>query len=651
MATENLLNGRNAPLEGHRKRRSPSTSRGRTKNLDRVADHANLNGERTVNTHAGESIGGIRQYMDLDNLDMLRSLLCLWILLFHSLCFIASHMTDAEGHRISMGVAYGGYVAVDGFLVLTGFLVSMPYVSRNSRLSMTGKSLPERAKFIVDQYFKRFTRIVPPLAVALLLHCCVVFPSGTQEIERQRQLSGQVVLRRLLDVQTPLMSGKLGNGCENSWGALLFVNNLQAFGGTLMHLWSLAVQYQFYLQLPILHAVYDLSRGKRFLYVTLAITSFGLICRAASLLYFHSFPVNSLVQSLMNFNVYSFTFNRLHSIWIGGLAAWTIDRYPGALRQLQKKSLTSAVVHLLLIVLSSLYVYWSCFISGIGVPRSVSYNALLHVGSVGSALVWCYVICWTSSKRQFIPWVSEGISSNMGLIVKHGIWKKLAKLSYLIFLIHPTVFIRLYSDPSLLMPPSKQDIPTPVIILRKGVSTVSTVTRAMQEGSRNSTVGSFGTDAEPHVAQLKQGFPASATAFLDDDEHEWLQDQSIANNMRSTWKMIERLEQPAHYEGPTIPGTSGMSSGQFLMYSWIALLVVIFASEILETFVVDPLTNLLLQSKGIKSGMWYVVAAHSVICIAASVVWHVGWLWTVLNLPGDLESDSPVGQFLEPAAW
>eukprot|EP01138_Halocafeteria_seosinensis_P009090 gb/GECG01009290.1/.p1 GENE.gb/GECG01009290.1/~~gb/GECG01009290.1/.p1 ORF type:complete len:114 (+),score=9.33 gb/GECG01009290.1/:1-342(+) len=49
-----------------------------------------------------EKQGGISQYMDLDNLDMLRSVLCLWILLFHSLCFIASQMTDAEAHRISI---------------------------------------------------------------------------------------------------------------------------------------------------------------------------------------------------------------------------------------------------------------------------------------------------------------------------------------------------------------------------------------------------------------------------------------------------------------------------------------------------------------------------------------------------------------------
>eukprot|EP01138_Halocafeteria_seosinensis_P009091 gb/GECG01009291.1/.p1 GENE.gb/GECG01009291.1/~~gb/GECG01009291.1/.p1 ORF type:complete len:644 (+),score=31.84 gb/GECG01009291.1/:1-1932(+) len=593
-----------------------------------------------------EKQGGISQYMDLDNLDMLRSVLCLWILLFHSLCFIASQMTDAEAHRISIGLAYGGYIAVDGFLVLTGFLVSLPYVKLNSKISMTGKSVYEKFQFVAEHHYKRFVRIVPPLAAAVLLHCYLVFPGGTQELVRQRQLSGHITMRQLVKADP---SSVLGSNCENAWGAFFFVNHLQLYGGTLMHLWSLAVQYHFYLLLPIVHVLFDLSYGKRFLYVTLMSTIVGLTFRAITLLYFHSLPVNSIMQSLLNFHVYSFTLNRIHSIWIGGLAAWIIERYPGAVQWLRENSPGTKLVQLVLLAFGSTYVIWNCFANEIGVPKSLSYSLFLHVGSAGSALVWCYSIYLIGSRGRSGAWVPEIFSTFGDHLYKQKLWKKLAQLSYIIFLIHPTFFMRLYSDPSLLMPPSKQDVPTPVVILRDGVSTSTSVFNSLQGGNHSDDTA---LDIERSLSELKTGFSKSATAFLDDDEWEAFQDRTFANTTRSTWKMISRLEPATNYQGPVIPGTAGISRMQFLLYTGMAFIVIVIISETLRRYVVDPITKVLLSSKTLKSVMTYAVVLHSLACIGLSIMWHGGWIWMVAQyLTPELEAAHSVGQHMAYVRW
>lgn len=661
--------GQTRQRETLRRRHGKQEEAGSTQYTSETAPHKDTDYSGPIEK---ESKGGIATYIDLDNLDMLRSLLCLWILLFHSLCFMAAQMTDGEGYDIIMvceiiiqtsffriilyrlslcyflsylqGWIYGGFIAVDGFLVLTGFLVAMPYVKLNPKSTVVGTSFREKFNFVLQQHQKRFVRIVPSLVVVLTLHCYISYLRGGLEGVRQRQLSNQITLNRLAEKDP---TQPLGSNCESSWGPLLFVNNLQPFGGTLIHLWSLAVQYQFYILLPVIHVCYNLSRGKNFVKVALGFTVAAVLFRSLSFFHYHSFRTNSLMRVLFNFHTYAFTLNRVYSIWIGGLAAWVIDRYPCVTEWLRRPSASSLILQSGLLVFGGFYYYTNSVETDIGVSRRFSYTLLVQAGSLGSSIVWCYAIYLVGAKDNILRQMSTVGFQAFDTLRKQRLWKKIAQLSYIIFLIHPTVFTQLYNDHRLLMPHSRQSVPVPVVILKDGVSTVSTISNNLVNGTTSQLPNYADTY---NLAKFKDGLSPDMTAFLDDDGFEQ-RDEYFHNMAISRWKMIERLEYPVSYSGPTIPGTRSITKVEFVLYTWIAMLIAVLLSDVLRFVLIDPLTNFFRRPGNQKWVQW-LVGLHSSICIILSVCFHVFWVYTAARyVRPEIEETHPVGQINQEFYW
>lgn len=120
----------------------------------------------------------------------------------------------------------GGFVGVDVFFVISGFL-------------MTGIALRGLARgdfSIVDFYLRRLLRIVPALAllvvVLLTLGTVILLPEAFQRLATDSAYASTF----LINLRFAQGTGYFGDNPNTSW---------------LLHCWSLAVEFQFYLLFPI----------------------------------------------------------------------------------------------------------------------------------------------------------------------------------------------------------------------------------------------------------------------------------------------------------------------------------------------------------------------------------------------------------------
>lgn len=205
-------------------------------------------------------------------LDCIRGLAVLLIMLFH--CF-------------DFAVFKFGWMGVDLFFVLSGFLIT--------GILLDSKSSPNYYRnFIVRRILRIF-----PLYYFILLFCLILIP---------------------------LISPQLfGPGYEyyikhQSWFWLYMQNWLYSKTGfpdnqTLVHLWSLAVEEQFYIFWPL---VIRLFNTKKLLAVCLIIVAFSLIFRfyiGAELGFVHPFK-------------YMATFSRMDALTTGAIIAILIRKRP-----------------------------------------------------------------------------------------------------------------------------------------------------------------------------------------------------------------------------------------------------------------------------------------------------------------------------------
>jgi peptidoglycan/LPS O-acetylase OafA/YrhL len=148
-------------------------------------------------------------------LDGVRALAVLAVLAFH------------EG----MGAARGGFLGVDIFFVLSGFLITDLLVSRQKRYGRLG---------LAGFWGRRARRLLPALAVVLVTVAAAV------AVMEPAQLAA---LRPVLMAAVTYSS--------NWYQALHHVSYFATFGPPppLQHLWSLAIEEQFYLFWPLILAV------------------------------------------------------------------------------------------------------------------------------------------------------------------------------------------------------------------------------------------------------------------------------------------------------------------------------------------------------------------------------------------------------------
>lgn len=134
----------------------------------------------------------------------------------------------------------GGYFGVDVFFVISGFVISLnylaePYLSRG---------------FLMGFYKRRFFRLFPALAfmICVVLAASVFFisPFGLTDLTGQTALGATFAISNFVILRTS--NGYFAHSSEMN---------------PLLHTWSLSVEEQFYLVVPLVLALVFLAVSKR----------------------------------------------------------------------------------------------------------------------------------------------------------------------------------------------------------------------------------------------------------------------------------------------------------------------------------------------------------------------------------------------------
>jgi peptidoglycan/LPS O-acetylase OafA/YrhL len=192
------------------------------------------------------------------DIDGLRAIAVLLVVAYHMnlalprsvTLWIEDHISWTVGNKLSSGIS-GGFVGVDVFFVISGFLIG-------------GILLREQANgtfSIVKFYERRVRRIVPALVVVLLFTCVAAWAA--------------LVPAEMKDFAWSSIAATF------SWANIYFWKtsgyfDIQASTKPLLHTWSLAVEEQFYLFLPVflLAAHRFFRRRLKAAVVVLALASF-----------------------------------------------------------------------------------------------------------------------------------------------------------------------------------------------------------------------------------------------------------------------------------------------------------------------------------------------------------------------------------------
>ncbi len=203
-----------------------------------------------------------------DDLNGLRAVAVILVLLFHF---------EVRGFR-------GGFVGVDVFFVISGFLMTQIIVSK----------LRNDAFHLSAFYFARARRIFPALAVL----CCFLLVVGWYSVApTQYRALGRHVLAATAFASNFTFwreAGYFDSASHEKW---------------LLHTWSLAVEWQFYLLFPVLLAfAWRLSATNATLIGTVA------------LLFATSLTISILVTPIRPDAAYYLTPTRIWQLALGGLA-------------------------------------------------------------------------------------------------------------------------------------------------------------------------------------------------------------------------------------------------------------------------------------------------------------------------------------------
>ncbi|MDB5155816.1 MAG: Peptidoglycan/LPS O-acetylase OafA/YrhL [Mucilaginibacter sp.] len=308
----------------------------------------------------------------LIGLDHLRAFAICYVVLFHYRQFGHPDWVNKVGDF--------GWTGVDLFFVLSGFLIA-------GQLFAT---IAKGADISMKEFFtKRFFRIIPPYLVMLCLY--VGFP-----FLREREH------------MAPL------------WRYLTFTTN---FGldvsqtGTFTHSWSLCVEEQFYLILPLcILLVNYLKWGKKAAYLIFTWFLAGFVIRYLNWQVWMKPNLNSdHFGALFNEFIYYPTYNRLDALLAGVSVAGLYTFYPKIKDTINKRSNMIMLAGILLLIPA----YFIC------TPQSTF-----------STTIWGYPLIAISYGLIVAAVVCPG---NILYSVKSWLTSKIAILSYGIYLIHKLV--------------------------------------------------------------------------------------------------------------------------------------------------------------------------------------------------------------------
>jgi peptidoglycan/LPS O-acetylase OafA/YrhL len=288
------------------------------------------------------SIATVGKSSRIPELDGLRGLAILLVIFYHYTH--GNLLTRSNGLAFYVQRAAGaGWSGVDLFFVLSGFLIGGILIDARGSQS-----------FFQTFYIRRFFRIIPIYYSWIFLYIALVATAGAAI--QARSFSGKV----------------LPNGCE-VYAHFLFIQNLVPFNFSAMpgiwglwfsHLWSLAVEEQFYLiaplmiawltprHLPAALAAIAWRSPKVRLWLTtnirLLYTSAGLLFSGYGLLCWYAPDSNSLAINSFGFTWIAIFYALLLLIALAGSNGWLARVVRMAwLREIGRVSYCMYIVHLI----------------------------------------------------------------------------------------------------------------------------------------------------------------------------------------------------------------------------------------------------------------------------------------------------------------
>ena len=231
-------------------------------------------------------VNAIGEKHKLHGLDHLRAFAIISVLCFHYQFF--GHPDWERG-----SIAGFGWTGVDLFFVLSGFLIA----GQLFEAVAGGKAISLREFFT-----KRFFRIVPPYVFVLLLY--IAFPVVHEW-------------------------GRLSPLWKYFTFTLNFGQNLSKYGA-FSHAWSLCIEEQFYLLLPLAFCLFGYFKaGKKSYYLVIFLFIAGVAARLLSWKYFAApYLGTDDFGARWNEYVYYPTYNRLDGLLVGVSIAGLFTFYP-----------------------------------------------------------------------------------------------------------------------------------------------------------------------------------------------------------------------------------------------------------------------------------------------------------------------------------
>ena len=160
------------------------------------------------------------------DVDLLKAVAIVAVVMYHFFDLTNSSMLT------SVSLFSGGYVGVDIFLVISGYLITSGIFYKLSKSEFSFK----------DFYIRRFQRIVPPLAVMMIVVAVIgyflVFPDIYKEL-------GTEIKKCLI---------LLGNYRFSKDGGYF---SLDSSGKLLLHTWYLCITFQFYIVWPLVIVLFN----------------------------------------------------------------------------------------------------------------------------------------------------------------------------------------------------------------------------------------------------------------------------------------------------------------------------------------------------------------------------------------------------------
>ena len=313
----------------------------------------------------------------LPSIDSLRALAVLAVIIYH----------------IDVNYLPGGFLGVDLFFVLSGYLISSLIIKEYKKTGTLN---------LYNFYMRRARRLLP--AVYFMITVCLVF----------MVLFNGVLLRK------SHLDAVFGYIYSSNWWYIFHkLNYFDSFGAQspFKHLWSLAIEEQFYMFFPLIFLIFNRrkkeegqssSLNKNFIYIVLGLILISLI-------------IHILLFDINNINrIYFGTDTRAFSLLVGvvGALLYPIDKLSNPTNS--KENLAYSVVSI--ISISILIIIMFC---------TTEYNTWLYRGGFLLVAVLGLIIIISSGKQH--TFISKALSFKPIVFI--------GKISYSLYLWHFPIIV------------------------------------------------------------------------------------------------------------------------------------------------------------------------------------------------------------------